>query len=134
MEGTNERTGALSLKFLASVWNMKYASISRGAERVRWDIQFKEVRKVRKIGANDHVVADCRNLVFYSAFYWQPVQIHKKGGNMFAPYCPNLVFYSAFYWQPEKIQKKGANTFAPASVTDMTSSTVQHTLNFAYTV
>ena len=84
MEGTNERTGALSLKFLASVWNMKYASISRGAERVRWDIQFK-VTKVRKISANDHTAADCHNLVFYSAFYWQPVQIHKKGVT-----CPRL--------------------------------------------
>ena len=104
MEGTNERTGALSLKFLASVWNTKYASISRGAERVRWDIQFK-VTKVRKISANDHTAADCHNLVFYSAFYWQPVQIHKKGGNM----------------------------SAPESLTDMTSSTVQHTLNFTYT-
>ena len=31
--GTNERKGALSLKFLASVWNtVKYAIISRGSE------------------------------------------------------------------------------------------------------
>ena len=31
-EGTNERKGALSLKCLPSVWNTKYAIISRGAE------------------------------------------------------------------------------------------------------
>ena len=31
-KGTNERKGALSLKCLASVWNTKYAIISRGAE------------------------------------------------------------------------------------------------------
>ena len=28
--------------------------------------------------ASDHVVANCSNLVFYSVFYRQSVQIHKK--------------------------------------------------------
>ena len=32
--GTSERKGMLSLKFLASVWNTKYAIISRAAESV----------------------------------------------------------------------------------------------------
>ena len=32
--GTNERQGVLSLKFLASVWNTKYAIISKGVDSV----------------------------------------------------------------------------------------------------
>ena len=43
-------------------------------------------QKVRRSSAIDHPGGDCPNLVFYSAFYWQPVQIHKRqGGNMFTP-------------------------------------------------
>ena len=30
--------------------------------------------------SNDYVAKNCNNLVFYSVFYRQPVQIHKKGG------------------------------------------------------
>ena len=65
----------------------------------------QEVRQVRRSSATDHAVADCSSLVLYSAFYWQPVLIHKKGGNI----------------------------FAPGSIADKTSSTVQHTVNFVYT-
>ena len=35
---------AQSLKFLASVWNTKYAIISREAESALWDVRFKEVK------------------------------------------------------------------------------------------
>ena len=45
-------------------------------------MQFKEVEQIRS-SASDHVVASCSNFVFYSAFYRQPVQIHKNGGDMF---------------------------------------------------
>ena len=88
---TSEIKGELSLKFIASLCSKKYAIISRGAESALWGVQLKEVRKVRRSSASDHAVADCSNLVFYSAFYWQPVQTHKKGkgwgakGNMFTP-------------------------------------------------
>ena len=54
--------------------------------------------------ASDHVVANCSNLVFYSAFYRQPVQIHMKRGDM----------------------------FPLGSFADKTSSTVYHTLNFVH--
>ena len=57
----NERKSVLSLKFIASVWNMKYTVISRGAESARWQVQFK-VRKVRRSSASDHTVADCSSL------------------------------------------------------------------------
>ena len=85
------------MKYLASVWNTKYAIISRRVECVCWGVQFKEIRKVKRSSANDHVV-------FYSALYWQPLQIHKNKGNMFASW----------------------------SLVDKTSSTVHHTLNFVY--
>ena len=62
--------------FFAFVRNLKDAIISRRTES---SVQFKEVRKVRRCSADDHAVADCSNLVLYSAFYWQPVYIHKKG-------------------------------------------------------
>ena len=29
--------------------------------------------------ASDHIVVDCSNLIFYSAFCWLPAQIHKIG-------------------------------------------------------
>ena len=32
--------------------------------------------QIRRSSAGDHVVANCSNLVFYSALYRQPVQIH----------------------------------------------------------
>ena len=72
----NEREGALSLKRLASVQNTdsEDAIISRGAESAWWDVQFK-VRQVRRSSVWNHAVADCSNLVFYSTFYWQPMQI-----------------------------------------------------------
>ena len=47
-----------------------------------------EVREVRRSSASDNTVADCSNLVFYSAFYWQPVQIPKNGNVMFMPVRP----------------------------------------------
>ena len=59
---------------------------------------------MRRSSASDYAVANCSNLVYYSAFYRQPVQIHKKRGNM----------------------------FALGSFADKTSSTVHHTLNFVY--
>ena len=68
------------LKFAASVWNTKYAPISRGAESAWWCVQFNEIRKVKRSSASDHAVADCSNLVYYSTFFWQPVQIHKRIG------------------------------------------------------
>ena len=49
--GSSERKGALSLKSFTSVWNAKYAIISRGAESAWWDVQFKEVIKVRRSNA-----------------------------------------------------------------------------------
>ena len=85
--GTSETKGALSLKFLASVWNTKYAIVSREAESAWWDVEFK-VRTVRRSSASDRTVLVCSSLVFCSAFYWKPVQIHKGGegggGIMFA--------------------------------------------------
>ena len=75
---TNERKGTLSLESLTTVRNTEDASVSRGAES--------------------------SNLVFYSAFYRQPVQIHKKGGDM----------------------------FLLGNLADKTSSAVHHTLNFVY--
>ena len=64
----------------------------------------EEVGQIRRSRARDHVVATCSNLVFYSAFYRQPVQIHKKGDDM----------------------------FPLGSLADKTSSTVHHMLNFVY--
>ena len=82
--GTNERKVFAVLENLAPLRNTKFAIISRGAESTWWDVQFnfKEERKVRRSSASDHAVADCSNLVFYSAFYWQPVQIHKEPGSL----------------------------------------------------
>ena len=81
---TSERKGALSLESFTSVRNTEDASVSRGVESVLWGVQFKEVKQIRRSSASDHIVANSSNLVFYSAFYRQPVQIHRKGGDMFA--------------------------------------------------
>ena len=43
-------------------------------------IQLKEVRQIRRSSGSNHVAANCTNLVFCSASYRQPLQIHKKGG------------------------------------------------------
>ena len=101
---TSERKGALSLESFTSVRNTEDASVSRGVESVLWGVQFKEVKQIRRSSASDHIVANSSNLVFYSAFYRQPVQIHKKGDDM----------------------------FPLGSLADKTSSTVHHTLNFVY--
>ena len=39
-------------------------------------------RQVRRSSTSDDAVEDYSNLVFYSAFDWQPVQIQKKCGNI----------------------------------------------------
>ena len=80
---TSERKVALSLESFTSVRNTEDASVSRGVESVLWGVQFKEVKQIRRSSASDHVVANHSNLVFYSALYRQPVQNHKKGGDMF---------------------------------------------------
>ena len=67
--GSSDRKGALSLNSFASVWNAKYAIISRGAESAWRGVQFKEVMKVRRSNAGDHSVAHCISLVFCSAFH-----------------------------------------------------------------
>ena len=54
--------------------------------------------------SNDYVAKNCNNLVFYSVFYRQPVQIHKKGDDM----------------------------FTLGSLADKISSTDHHTLNYVY--
>ena len=69
-------------------------------------MQFKEVGQIRRSSASDHVVTNCNNLVFCSAFYRQPVQIHKKG--------------------------RGGGMFVLRSLADKTSITVHYTLNFVY--
>ena len=73
----NERIGALSFEPFTSVRNTEDANDSRGAESAWWDVQLKEVGQIRRSSDSDHVVANCSNLVFYSAFYRQTVQIHK---------------------------------------------------------
>ena len=57
--------------------------LSTDGWRVSDGVYSSQSRKVRRSSASDHAVAGCSNLVFYSVFYWQPVQIHKKGVNMF---------------------------------------------------
>ena len=44
----------------------------------------------------------------------------------------NLVFYSAFYRQPAQTHKKGGDMFPLWNLADKTSSTVHHTLKFVY--
>ena len=57
--------------------------LSTDGWRMNDGVYSSQVRKVRRSSASDHDVSGCSNLVFYSAFYWQPWQIHKKGFNMF---------------------------------------------------
>ena len=57
--------------------NGQYITISAGVYILQESRTCGTVRRSRS--ANDHFVADiCSNLVFYSAFYSQPLQIHKK--------------------------------------------------------
>ena len=63
------RKSTLSLNFFPSVWNAKNAMISRGAESVWRDVQFK-VRKVWRNSASDYAVADSINLVFCSVLLY----------------------------------------------------------------
>ena len=59
---------------LLRLFGIRKMRVSAVERRVR---DREEVGQIRRSSASDHVVANCSNLVFYSAFYRQTVQIHK---------------------------------------------------------
>ena len=101
---TNERKDALSLNFFICSEYRTCECQHRTREYVRGcTVQGGWTDKEKQLASN-HTVANCSNFAFYSALYGQPVQIHKKGGDMFP------------LW----------------SLADKMSSTVHHMLNFVY--
>ena len=108
LEGPLKEKAHSAWKFF-NVWNTEDAIVSRREESCQqkrrecmMGLQFKEIRSIRRSSASYHIEANCSNLVFFSAFYRQSVQIYKKGCDM----------------------------FVLGSLADKMSSTVHHTLNF----
>ena len=81
MEGPMKEKARCPWNLLRLFGIRKKRGVSAEERRVRDGVySSRRSDRIRRSSASDHVVANCSNLVFHSAFYKQPVQIHEKGG------------------------------------------------------